>query len=394
MGTEWEAYVKTVQRMFDLQDLDVSAPLIWTPEGHLMSSSQFSEMARVKFGCEAPVSSDPVFQKIADEHMANVEEARTRAKEGDPLGEMLSKAAASSTNSPFTDLQRTTSTVNGVLFEVWTSKELSKLHEDHRKAYNGRDPMGYEHGNAVSNVEDSHTLVLSHRPIVPQHSILLQNKHFELQDGIDDGSKLMMIDPLTSSPTTKDFDAVAETLHHVSGVCTLQRLPSGSKLEFRTPLDSHIQFLPFPLAEEGVAPLLPWLERQKKKKPDKVPFFNFPHALRWLSDLTGDAIEHAFKSASSDIKLSSSIGFDLVIGEKFMLLAPINAPTDALRAQWEILPPVPSVALIGLVILPTVKPVYPETTGDPAARAGPKITPGRVLSDVYDAPLDVLGHWR
>jgi len=254
--------------------------------------------------------------------------------------------------------------------------------------------MGYEHGNAVSNVEDSHTLVLSHRPIVPQHSILLQNKHFELQDGIDDGSKLMMIDPLTSSPTTKDFDAVAETLHHVSGVCTLQRLPSGSKLEFRTPLDSHIQFLPFPLVEEGVAPLLPWLERQKKKKPDKVPFFNFPHALRWLSDLTGDAIEHAFKSASSDIKLSSSIGFDLVIGEKFMLLAPITAPTDALRAQWEILPPVPSVALIGLVILPTVKPVYPETTGDPAARAGPKITPGRVLSDVYDAPLDVLGHWR
>merc|ERR1719456_233173 len=178
--------------------------------------------------------------------------------------------------------------------------------------------MGYEHGNAVSNVEDSHTLVLSHRPIVPQHSILLQNKHFELQDGIDDGSKLMMIDPLTSSPTTKDFDAVAETLDHVSGICTLQRLPEGSKLEFRSPLDSHIQFLPFPLVEQGTAPLLPWLERQKKKKPEKVPFYDFAHSLRWLSELTGDAIEDAFKAASSAIGLSSGTGFDLVIGDNFL----------------------------------------------------------------------------
>ena len=61
--------------------------------------------------------------------MANVEEARTRAKEGDPLGEMLSKAAASSTNSPFTDLQRTTSTVNGVLFEVcWAEHKKYTYH--------------------------------------------------------------------------------------------------------------------------------------------------------------------------------------------------------------------------------------------------------------------------
>jgi len=168
----------------------------------------------------------------------------------------------------------------------------------------------------------------------------------------------------------------------------------GSKLEFRTPLDSHIQFLPFPLVEQGTAPLLPWLERNKKKKPDKVPSFKFTHSLRWLSDLTGDAIEKEFKSASSDVGLSSGMGFDLVIGEKFLLLAPIKAPTNALKEQWDILPPVPSVALVGLVILPIVHPVYPETTGDPAAKSGAKITTDRVLSDVYDAPLEVLGHWR
>jgi hypothetical protein len=229
---------------------------------------------------------------------------------------------------------------------------------------------------------------------VPKHSVLLQVKNFQLQDGLTDGPQLMMIDPLTSQPRATDFDAVAETLDHVNGICTLQRLPEGDKLEFRSPLDSHIQFLPFPLVEQGTAPLLPWLERQKKKKPDKVPFYDFAHSLRWLSELTGDAIEDAFNTASSAIGLSSGMGFDLVIGENFLLLAPIKAPTDALRAQWEILPPVPSVALIGLVILPTVLPLFPETTGDPAAKTGPKITADRVLSDVYDAPLEVLGHWR
>jgi hypothetical protein len=360
----------------------------------MMNSTQFSDMARVKFGYQAPNSNDPLFQKIADEHLADVEEARTRAKEGDPLGEQLSKAAASNTNSPYSDLRRTYSTFNGVPFEVWSSTEIFNLYKQHRNAYNGRDPMGYEHSNHVSDVGDSHVLVLAHRPIVPKHSVLLQVKHFELQDGVTEGEQLMMVDPYTSMPTTVDFEGMAETLDLVTGVCTLQRLPQGNKLEFRTPLDSHVQFLPFPLVEEGTAPLLPWLERHKKKKPDKVPFYNFTHSLRWLSDLTGKAIEKEFKAASDDVGLSSGMGFDLVVGENFLLLAPIKAPTAALVSQWDILPPVPSVGLVGLVILPTVYPVYPETTGDPAARAGAKITADRVLSDVYDAPLEVLGHWR
>jgi hypothetical protein len=392
--TEWEKYVKSVERMLDLPPLDVTGPLIWTPEGYMMSSTQFSEMARIKFGYQAPSHTDPMFAKIAEEHMADVEEARTRAKEGDPLGEQLLKSAASNTNRPYTDLQRTFPTVNGVLFEVWTSREIFNLHNEHRKAYNGRDPMGYEVSNQVSDVGESHNLVLAHRPIVPKHSVLLPVKNFTIQDGMSDGPQLMMIDPFTSKPNPSEFVAVAETLDHVSGICTLQRLPDGSKLEFRTPLDSHIQFLPFPLVEQGTAPLLPWLERQKKTMPKKVPFFEFTHSLCWFKDLTADALESAFKSASSDIGLASGMGYDLVIGEKFLLLAPIKAPAPALREQWDILPPVPSVALMGLVILPTVKPVYPETTGDPAAKTGAKITADRVLSDVYDAPLEVLGHWR
>jgi hypothetical protein len=213
----------------------------------------------------------------------------------------------------------------------------------------------------------------------------------------EDGSEYLSIDPLTQQPKPFDFEAVAEVISRVPGLCTLQRLPAGEKLEYRNPVETHFQLWPFPLLESVDAPLIPYLQRVSKDKPGKVSCFSFKHSLQWFRKLAAADIDEAFKAASKELGVTEDSGYDLVIGKDFLIMAPITAPAD--KRMWEKMPPVPSIGLVGLIIVPEVKAEFPETagvlSGDFVYKPDVKtITSERILSTVHEDPLAILAQWR
>merc|ERR1719420_2152863 len=198
----------------------------------------------------------------------------------------------------------------------------------------------------------------------------------------DESAMTLAVNSLDVPPGKTDFVAMAQVLAAVPRcVLTFQSLGPGAP-EFRDPLDTHVQLLPFPLGELD-APLLPTLQRLRAggaALPGRIPTFAFKHSLQDLGtakvsegDLAAhlaSGLEAAFTKASGELGDLNG-GFDLLVCREWLLLAPLRVPGAEEVGHWKTLPPCPPIGLLGLLLLPEVEAAFPETTGASWGTSGP-----------------------
>merc|ERR1719424_2794520 len=80
-----------MQRKLDLHLVGLAklGPLIWTPDGTVMTSAEFATLANERFGVPLPVNTDPIFDAIASEHLCEVNDRLRRARDGPPIQDQL-----------------------------------------------------------------------------------------------------------------------------------------------------------------------------------------------------------------------------------------------------------------------------------------------------------------
>lgn len=173
----------------------------------------------------------------------------------------------------------------------------------------------------------------------------------------------------------QDFIAAMELLYAVGGLASWCGIRGAT--EYRHPLDTHIQLMPFPLGASGASqlrfPLELAIDRALRGdvKQATLPAFPFNHTLVRVGGGEVTNPLQAGKQALAAYELarsscgsragSCSVAFT-TSWLLFMPLAPPEAGT-ALAAAWPVLPPPPPVALGGVVIAPSLAPSYPEAAG-------------------------------
>jgi len=225
-----------------------------------------------------------------------------------------------------------------------------------------------------------------------------------------------------------DFAAAAEMLTNVGGIATWSGIRGGS--EYRNPLDTHIQILPFPVHSAGDnSPLRFPLElyidraiREGSKAQDEplVGIFQFQHHLIPLPEANSKAeLSKAMADAYEDARenyrgTARGEGVLLAFTTAWLLVVPVMPPdvSSAAHEAWLRLPPPPPCALCGVLVCGPLEPDFPETAGQNMEdlplvttradqEAIPEGTPEweaasrevRIATRILDCPAEYLGIW-
>lgn len=226
-----------------------------------------------------------------------------------------------------------------------------------------------------------------------------------------------------------DFVAAMEVMSSIGGVATWMGMRGGS--EFRDPLDTHLQVLPFPVHHNGEDsplryPLELHCERALKDGAKQLPVFDgMKHAFMAVGDPTerkpaAELAKLALKAYEQVRKEFFPVAgdrdsFSLVFTTTWLAIMPIEPPQleSARHEAWLKMPPPPPCALCGIVVCPQISESFPETVKLPqvdgaslvstkAEEEGiPEGSPEfdaanrdvRIATKIMELPLGIIGVW-
>eukprot|EP00434_Breviolum_minutum_P002663 symbB.v1.2.002353.t3/scaffold121.1/size317807/17 len=170
-----------------------------------------------------------------------------------------------------------------------------------------------------------------------------------------------------------DFIAAVELLSQVGGVATWSAIRGGS--EFRHPLETHVQVLPFSQTESLRYPLELLIDRCTAEAPiSTLPCFPFEHFLLAVPQADG-------AKSSAEIAKSIAVTYDSALTKlqglrqgasrlvcfttTWMLVMRLTPPEPGTPEHqvWLKLPPLHPCALCGIAICPEIEQTFPETAG-------------------------------
>lgn len=479
---QWKEFINSIFRKYDFTGYseDFAGPLVWTHEGQLVGGSpEFVQHVYVeKFGLKnAPPVTDPMFKEIAADNLKQVILQLYRDKHGPGFGSRCDNAhvaavAAGLLEDRIFDEKRRM-VVGGANIEVWVSSGLDAERALIREAHGDGQPELVDAGLAVHNVglEQSHTCILHPRPIVRRHMVLVPRRQINPDEASPDGAPpapapapaigedgLSVAAPEKARPMSvpphgwrsgvsqdglafEDFRAASEVLNSVGGIALWMGLRGAT--EYRRPLDTHLEVMPFPIHSAGEeCPLRYPLELRVEgslKGGAGIDIFPFRHFLAPIAPeaavtpraggkdggatagrVTAKDLANAQAATFKAARESHPDGsFALAFTSTWMLLVPLEPPEfDTPRHEaWLRLPPPPPCCIAGVVITPPACREYPETAGLPgggllgergalvSTRADEEGIPEeaaeyedakrevRVASRLLDSPIEILSIW-
>jgi len=481
----WKSFINSICRTYDFWSFaeDFSGPLVWTLEGELIGGGAdfVQKICLEKFGIpEVPAVTDPVFKEIAAENLKKVKLQLQREQFGPPLPERVTAAHLIAKElelcQPQQLVEQKKIVSSGAALEVWLNPTL--LLDAENCEASGASAQRIDARLKICKVgqEESHLAMLHPRPVVPKHIVLVPGRFVEevteaqlaqeeakaeespeaapeaLPEAPQDMQQEQELPPAPPVPSKvvqlgipphrirtepqedlslADFTAAMEILSQVGGLATWSAIRTGS--EYRLPLETHLQVLPFPLGCQGSNqrfPLESYLERLQKEKekevPDSLPIFPFKHVLMPIpapavADGKASPVEYAKPAAltydAALLKLNGSRqggSMLLAFTTSWMLMAELTPPEvgSPEHEVWLRLPPLHPCAFFGFVICPPVEIGFPETAGgrlsqnklvsNRAAEEGitedaPDFEKAkkevRVSFQIYSRPTETMGYW-
>lgn len=382
----WQEFINSVFRKYDFDGYaeDFPGPLVWTHEGDLIGGSAefIQQVCLEKFGIPAPPAvTDAMFKDIAKDNMKQVKLQQHRELNGPPFAERCEadykRVLGAGLFSPPIWAEEKRFVVQGAAMEVWTSSTLGAERAKLREDFGNGESVKIDTGFLVTSVgpEKSHSVFLHPRPLVAKHLLLPPRRFVKMTEG----ESVCEVPPSTFRGNPEedldeaDFIAAMEVMSSIGGVACWMGLRAGS--EYRDPLDTHLQVLPFPVHHQGEdSPLRYPLElacERALKDGDKVlKVFPFAHSFATLVDASGErkTAEELGKKALSVFeqvrgKPGKNDSFALAFTTTWLCLMPLDPPEiDSARHEaWLQMPPPPPCALCGIVVCPTVAEAFPET---------------------------------
>jgi len=433
----WHDFINSVFRKYDFDGYpdDFPGPLVWTHEGTLIGgSSEFIQQVCLdKFGIpNPPAVTDPIFKEIAKDNLKQVKLQKDREKHGPPFGEKCESAnkaclALNLFSLPIWDEQKRVIS-HGAPMEVWISSTLSSERTELRAKYGNGEAMAIDPRLVVAiiGLEQSHTALLHPQPLVQKHLVLPPRRF------ITDiaGSEAPMLDVLphrfrydiAEDLGEADFIAAMEVLCSMGGVACWMGLRGAS--EYRHPLDTHVQVLPFPVHSTGEDSPLRYpfeliCEKALKDGDKSVKAFPFPHSFSKLSkegvaDLAREALRAYEQARPLAGKNSERDSLYVAFTTTWLMVVPLEAPDQisARHEAWLQMPPPPPCALCGIMVCPFVQKRYPETAALACAsvqvvstraeeegipEGSPEFDAANrqvcIASRIMEMPLEILGVW-
>lgn len=333
--------------------------------------------------------------------------------------------------------------VGSAMAEVWICPELTQERIDLRKNFSKGQSTSFDDRLVVGPVglEETHLALLHPRPLSSKHLVLVQTRHvvgpsIEQDDrtpskksyvsklegpaksDVGDREKRseaaksesrsspppsrhpaedlhparvprgqLMVPPLQFGEQhpdedlgLEDFISAAEVMLNVPGVATWVGLSKGT--DYRHPLDTYMQVLPFPLrcsessdADSGLHyPFELFLDRALRANDSQLSSLPFEHKFCALksegarpADLGKTALA-AFETARNQQRCSCLLAFT----QTWLLYVPlVDPPTPGalLYEMWLSLPPPPPCALLGVFVSEAIQ-AYPQTAALRASADG------------------------
>jgi len=312
------------------------------------------------------------------------------------------------------------------------AEERANLRED----FGNGQSVQIDAGLAVTEIgpEKSHTVLLHPRPLVSKHLVLATRRYVNEVAATEGQGAKLEVPPSTFRSSIDedlgeaDFVAAMEVMSSVGGVATWMGMRGGS--EFRDPLDTHLQVLPFPVHHNGEDsplryPLELHYERALKEGAKQLQVFPFAHAFVPLCD--PNERKAAVDLAKLAIKAYEQVrksffpapgqrdAFSLAFTTTWLAIMPIDPPEveSARHEAWLKMPPPPPCALCGIVVCPEVTESFPETVKLPQAEGAqlvstkaeeegiPEGSPEfeaanrevRIATRIMELPLEIMGVW-
>lgn len=439
----WQEFIVSIFRKYDFDGYpdDFPGPLVWTHEGDLIGGSAefIQQVCLDKFGIAPPPAvTDTMFKHIANDNMKQVKLQQHRELNGAPFGEKCEaahkRALGASLICPPIWAEEKRLVVQGAAMEVWVSSTLADERAKLREEFGNGQSVQIDAGLSVTEIgpERSHTVLLHPRPLVSKH-LVLATRRYVTEVSVNEQT-LLEVPPSTfrSNPEEDlgeaDFTAAMEVMSSIGGVATWMGLRGGS--EFRHPLDTHLQVLPFPVHHNGEDaplryPLELYCERALKEGAKTLQFFPFQHAFVPLGDpnerkAAADLAKLAVKAYEQVRKeffptAGPTDSFSVAFTTTWLCLMPIEPPAleHARHEAWLKMPPPPPCALCGIVVCPEISESFPETVKLPQAEGAqlvstkaeeegiPEGSPEfdaanrdvRIATRIMELPLDIMGVW-
>jgi len=475
----WKSFLATICRLYDFSDYpeDFSGPLVWTLEGELIGGAAdfVQKICIEQFGIQDPPAvTDPMFKEIAAENLKQVKMQLQREHDGPALAERCATACSSAQelgliqSTSFSEKRRFFS--NGTCIEVWINSSLLEEATANAEAFGAGESARLDTRLAVCKVgqEESHVVLLHPTPSFPNQMVLAPSRFVveapqempeapEAPEASEEPPAAAAPDaaaiaapgevapeeqspPETSAPPSllvpphrfrseekedlslPDFIAAVELLSQVGGVATWSAIRGGS--EFRHPLETHVQVLPFSQTESLRYPLELLIDRCTAEAPiSTLPCFPFEHFLLAVPQADG-------AKSSAEIAKSIAVTYDSALTKlqglrqgasrlvcfttTWMLVMRLTPPEPGTPEHqvWLKLPPLHPCALCGIAICPEIEQTFPETAGgqlrhhrlvssraeeegipEDAPEYGPARNEVRISKQIYERPLETLGFW-
>jgi len=445
----WKEFILSVFRKYDFDSFseDFSGPLIWTHEGTLIGETKdfVQKICIEKFGIkDPPPVSDPVFKAIAADNLKQVKQQQHLKEHGPSFAERVEAASNAAKSSGlvvdcvFDDRRHLV--IEGASHEVCTSSSLTgewaKLRESYGQGQSASLDVGLKVGTAGK--EQSHLVVLHPEPLARKHLVLVPNREVkeseilsEEEAALDAQQKALPLllpphgfrDQVEEDLSLMDFIAAMDVLLNVSGVATWMGLRGAS--EYRHPVDTHLQVLPFPIHSFGEGsplryPLELCVERAAQENATSLKAFPFQHYFTSISDPNrespslGKAAVTAYEQARS--RFGKDCSCMVAFTTTWLIMLPLQPPSveSARHEAWLRMPPPPPCALCGVVVCPTVPKDFPETAGLLTSKNGSSLVSTRAAEEgipegspeyraasyevriarrILDAPAEIVGVW-
>jgi len=400
----WSDFIKGVFRKYDFDGYpeDFSGPLVWTHEGDLVGGSAefIQQVCLEKFGIPPPPAvTDTIFRDIAKDNMKQVKLQQHRDLNGPPFGERCEaahkRALSAGLFSPPIWVEEKRCVVQGASMEVWLSNTLAAERAKIREDFGNGQSAQIDAGLAVTSVgpEQSHSVLLHPRPFVPKHLVLAPRRFLKEVEGAE-GQTLLEVPPSTFRSNLDedlgeaDFVAAMEVMCSIGGVGCWSGLRGGS--EYRDPLDTHLQVLPFPVHHYGEDsplryPLELHCDRALKEGDKALKAFPFPHSFLQVADpndrkgpaeLAKAALKVYEQLRATARKSGKSDSLAIAFTTTWLTLMPLQPPElDSARHEaWLRMPPPHPCALCGIVVCPTVLETFPQTAKLAQAEGAPLVS--------------------
>jgi len=442
----WKKFIVDVFKKYDFDGYteEFGGPLIWTHEGDLVGGiTEFVQRICVeKFGMPNPPSvTDPIFKQIAADNLKQVKQELHRKANGPPFAELVETIVGQAGSSGFLVApqydERRSVVVSGAPFDVWISSALTEERAKLREDYGNGQPVRIDVGLQVTHVgpEQTHLALLHPRPLVRKHLVIPKRRH--VREIVPEESADGAVTELEVPPSafggeagedllSEDFVAAMEVLISVGGIATFMGLKRGP--EYRHPLDTHIQVLPFPLqGTQGGEdcprryPLELQIERALRDGETSLKAFSFKHMLVPVVQSKADAKNQHLELAKAvvvafEAARGTQDSYMLVFTTTWLLLAPLaECPKEGEQRYdaWLRLPPPPPCALAGVVVAEAIRREYPETAGLPGQEGEPLVSnravqeglpegspeygkalcEARISARILDVPAELIAVW-